>query len=252
MPRHLTVIRDLSADEIIGILRDASAMKARLSEGVADTPLAGKTLAMIFEKPSTRTRVSFEVGMFQLGGHAICLRPDEIGVGAREDVRDVARVLSRYVDLIMARTFAHRTVTDLAAHASVPVINGLSDHEHPCQALGDLLTIQEHFGDVSGRRLVFVGDGNNVARSLAVLCGILGMRFVLAAPAAYQFDADFRRHVKAILPEAEIEETTDPVAGVTGAAAVYTDLVRERPFQIQTFACPPVDDAWCYCGGLRL
>jgi len=223
MPRHLTVIDDLTVGEATGILREAAAMKARLKDGAAEPLLAGKTLAMIFEKPSTRTRVSFEVGMFQLGGHALCLRPDEIGVGTREDVRDVARVISHYCDLIMARTFLHATVTGLAEHASVPVINGLSDHEHPCQALGDLLTMQERFGDVAGRRLVFVGDGNNVARSLLWLCAKLGVAFRLVAPAGYLLPQADLDAVKAAMPDAAADQTED-LAGVEGADAVYTDV----------------------------
>jgi len=223
MPRHLTVIDDLTAEEAEGVLREAAAMKARLKDGVAEAPLAGKTLAMIFEKPSTRTRVSFEVGMTQLGGHAVCLRPDEIGVGTREDVRDVARVLSRYADLIMARTFAHKTVTDLAAHATVPVINGLSDHEHPCQALGDLLTMQERFGEVAGRRLAFIGDGNNVARSLAWLCAKLNVAFRLVGPAAHHLPQADVAAVQEAMPGAVIDQTDD-LAGVADADAIYTDV----------------------------
>lgn len=223
MPRHLTEINDLTADEAVAILREAAAMKARLKSGEVEQPLRGRTLAMIFEKPSTRTRVSFEVGMFQLGGHALCLRPDEIGVGTREDVRDVARVLSRYCDLIMARTFAHKTVTDLAEHAGVPVINGLSDHEHPCQALGDLMTMQERFGDVAGRQLVFVGDGNNVARSLAWLCAKLGAAFRLVAPAAYHLRPDDLAAIHAALPGAHVDQTED-LAGVADADVIYTDV----------------------------
>jgi len=223
MPRHLTVIDDLTAEEAEGVLREAAAMKARLKDGVAEAPLAGKTLAMIFEKPSTRTRVSFEVGMTQLGGHAVCLRPDEIGVGTREDVRDVARVLSRYADLIMARTFAHKTVTDLAAHATVPVINGLSDHEHPCQALGDLLTMQERFGEVAGRRLAFIGDGNNVARSLAWLCAKLNVAFRLVGPAAHHLPQTDVAAVQEAMPGAVIDQTDD-LAGVADADAIYTDV----------------------------
>jgi ornithine carbamoyltransferase len=223
MARHLRVIDDLSSEEAVGVLREAAAMKARLKSGQTETPLAGKTLAMIFEKPSTRTRVSFEVGMTQLGGHALCLRPDEIGVGTREDVRDVARVLSRYAELIMARTFAHQTVTDLAAYATVPVINGLSDHEHPCQALGDLLTMQERFGEVAGRRLAFVGDGNNVARSLAWLCAKLGAAFRLVCPAAHHLPADDLKRIRRALPAAQLDQTED-LSGVADADVIYTDV----------------------------
>jgi len=223
MLRHLTVIDDLTAEEVEGILREARRMKALPEGGVPEAPLAGKTLAMIFEKPSTRTRVSFEVGMTQLGGHAVCLRPDEIGVGTREDVRDVARVLSRYADLIMARTFAHRTVVDLAAHATVPVINGLSDWEHPCQALGDLLTVGERFGEVAGRRLAFVGDGNNVARSLAWLCAKMGAAFRLLAPAAYHLPNEDLEAIRQKVPDADIEQAEDP-SGVADADVIYTDV----------------------------
>jgi ornithine carbamoyltransferase len=168
--------------------------------------------------------VSFEAAMVHLGGSSIFLGEDAGFSSSRESIADFGRVLSEYVDVIVCRSKAHASIEQLAGAASVPVINGLSDYCHPCQALADIYTLKAHVGRVAGHTLAFVGDGNNMARSLAVLCGLLGMRFVLAAPPAYQFDESFRRHLKTILPSAEIEETTDPVAAVTGAAVVYTDV----------------------------
>src|SRR3954452_2722652 len=153
-----------------------------LSNGRNDPVLAGRTLAMVFEKPSLRTRVSFAVAMTHLGGSGLVLRPDEVGIGIREPVQDVARVLSGMVDGIMARTFEHEKITGLAKWSTVPVINGLTDYSHPCQAMADLMTVEEHFGNLAGRTVVFIGDGNNVVRSLAVACGKFQMRFVLSSP----------------------------------------------------------------------
>ena len=208
---------------------------------------AGKTLAMIFEKPSLRTRVSFDVAMTQLGGSAMYISPNEIGLGSRESVPDVARVLSGMCDAIMARTFSHQTIIDLARHAAIPIINGLSDHSHPCQAMADLLTIQEAFGSLEGRTLAYIGDGNNVARSLLEACAVFKMRFAIATPPAYRLpDADFRA-VQTVFP-IECLVTDDPRAAVANADAIYTDtwvsmgqeaekahrLPVFRPYQINT------------------
>jgi ornithine carbamoyltransferase len=168
---------------------------------------------------------------------------------SRESIADFGRVLSEYADAIVCRSKAHDTIERLAAAASVPVINGLSDYCHPCQALADVYTLKQHVGRVAGLTLAFVGDGNNVARSLAVVCGLLGMRFVLAAPKAYQFDDAFRKHLKGLLPNAEIVETTDPVAAVKGAAAVYTDVwasmgqEKERAKRLEDFKAYQVNEA---------
>jgi ornithine carbamoyltransferase len=181
---------------------------------------------MIFEKPSLRTRTSFEMAMVHLGGHALYLSPDEIGLGARESVADVARVLSRYVDGIEARVYTHRTVEELAAYATVPVINGLSDWTHPCQALGDALTIWEHLGTIEGQRVVFVGDGNNVANSLLFLGGKLGMHVTVATPPGYEPHPAVLQVARdaASVSGAQVSVTNDPVAAVERADIVYTDV----------------------------
>src|SRR5437588_5623034 len=164
---HFTAVSDCSTEELRHLLDVSRRLKAQLKQtGRNDPVLAGKTLAMIFEKPSLRTRVSFAVAMTHLGGSGLVLRPDEVGIGIREPLPDVARVLSGMCDGIMARTFEHEKVTGLAKWSAVPVINGLTDYSHPCQAMADLMTLREHFGTLAGRTLVFVGDGNNVARSL--------------------------------------------------------------------------------------
>jgi ornithine carbamoyltransferase len=221
--RHLVNINDLSDADLNELFATAKELKAHLARGQAVNSLAGKTLAMIFEKPSLRTRVSFEVGMNQLGGRALYLSPAEIGLGRREATKDVARVLSGYVDGIMARTFAHETITELAAYSRVPVINGLSDYSHPCQALADMLTAMEEFGEVRGRTWVFVGDGNNVARSLCVLCGRLGVTFRLAAPKGYELDEAFLANARRQAPTLRYELIPDPKQAVRGADVIYTD-----------------------------
>jgi ornithine carbamoyltransferase len=199
-------------------------------------------LALVFEKQSLRTRVSFQAAMTHLGGSSLFLGADTGFASSRESIADFGRVLSEYVDAIVCRSKAHETIVRLAEVSSVPVINGLSDEAHPCQALADVYTLRQEVGRVQGLTMAFIGDGNNVARSLAVVCGLLGMRFVLAAPEKYQFDASFRRHLQAILPEADISETTDPVAAVTGAAVVYTDVwtsmgqEAERQERLKAFA----------------
>ncbi len=186
--RDVLSIADLSPDEVDTILKTALSLKR---DGGGHDLLRGKTLALIFEKPSLRTRVSFDVAMQELGGHAIYLNQAEVGLGQREPVADVARVLSRYVDVIAARTYEHQTLLDLARHAGVPVINALSDEEHPCQAMADLLTILERCGTLRGIRLAFVGDGFNVAASLAEAAALAGMSFAMASPAGYSLpDAD--------------------------------------------------------------
>jgi len=220
--RHFLSISDLSADEARGLLAEAVHLKQELKDHPAKqrTHLAGKSLAMVFEKPSLRTRVSFDVGMTQLGGHPLYLSPAEIGLGKRESTADVARVLSRMCDGIMARVFQHATVVELSQFSSVPVINGLCDVEHPCQALADLLTLQEHKG-LHGRKLAYVGDGNNVCHSLMLLCAKLGVNFAAGVPEGYGPDPAI---VAAAQREGSVEITHDPVAAVRGADAVYTDV----------------------------
>ena len=220
--KHFLSINDLSRDDACFLLAETARLKDELKEFPARQreTLTGKTLAMIFEKPSLRTRVSFDVAMYQLGGHPLYLSPAEIGLGQRESVADVARVLSRMCDGITARVFKHETVAELAQYATVPVINGLCDREHPCQALADLVTFREHKG-LEGRKLAYVGDGNNVCHSLMLLCTKLGVRFAAGVPQGFEPDANV---VAAARQEGEVEITNDPRAAVAGADAIYTDV----------------------------
>jgi ornithine carbamoyltransferase len=222
--RHFLDLVDLTADEIQELLKKAARLKKAHLRGKNKPTLQGKVLGLIFEKPSLRTRVSFQAAVAQLGGSSIFLAGSEIGLGSREPVRDFARTLNHYVDAVVLRTFDHKTVEVFAEHASCPVINGLSDYCHPCQALGDLLTLQETFDDVKGRTLVFVGDGNNVARSLALGCGKLGIRFVLVAPEGYGFDKPFLEKYRSFAPEGDLKQSNDPRQAVKSADVVYTDV----------------------------
>jgi ornithine carbamoyltransferase len=222
--RHLLTLLDLSAAELDEILAEAVRLKADSQRGVRPPLLAGRVLGMIFEKPSLRTRASFEAAMAQMGGTTIFLSPSDGRLGQRESVPDFARTLSQYVDVVVLRTYRHETVEEFAAHSSVPVINGLSDRYHPCQALGDLLTMQEAFGGLRGRTLVFVGDGNNVARSVAMGCGMLGIRFVLAAPSGYGFDEPFLQSYRRVAPEGELVQNGEPGHAVGDADVIYTDV----------------------------
>ena len=211
--RDLLSITDLSPQEIDRLLGTAMALK---DAGQQQT-LAGKTLALVFEKPSLRTRVSFHVAMKHLGGDCIYLSPPEVGLGQRETPGDVARVLSRYVDVIAARTFRQETVTELAEHSTVPVINALSEHEHPCQALADLLTVREKKGGLSGVTLAFIGDGNNVANSLSMAAGMSGMHFRIASPPGYE------------IAEAIAEKAGRFAAECGGSFRQVTDEVMDGP-----------------------
>ena len=240
--RHLIVPEDLTAAEIEAVFAISRDLQEKFEAGRRDALLPGRVLALVFEKQSLRTRVSFQAAMTHLGGSSLFLGADTGFASSRESIADFGRVLSEYVDAIVCRSKAHETIVRLAEVSSVPVINGLSDEAHPCQALADVYTLRQEVGRVQGLTMAFIGDGNNVARSLAVVCGLLGMRFVLAAPEKYQFDASFRRHLQAILPEADISETTDPVAAVRGAAVVYTDVwtsmgqEAERQERLKAFA----------------
>lgn len=184
--KHLLKLLDLSREEMIEILNLADQLKYEQKHGIAHKLLEGKTLGMIFEKSSTRTRVSFEVGMYQLGGSALFLSKNDLQIGRGEPIQDTARVLSRYLDGIMIRTFAQKTVEDLAQYGSIPIINGLTDFSHPCQVLADLMTIREHKGTTDGLKLCFVGDGNNMAHSLIVGGLKTGMKVSVATPKGYQ------------------------------------------------------------------
>ncbi len=220
--KDLLSVADLSRDDVRRILDRARELKGK---GKAAT-LAGRTLALIFEKPSLRTRVSFDVAMEQLGGHTIYLSREEVGLGVREPISDMARVLSRYVNIIVARTFAHSTVVLLGQFATVPVINGLSDREHPCQAISDLLTIYEKKGKLEGLALAFIGDGNNVANSLALAATMMGMHFSIAFPDGYSVPDDVLDLAIsfASVNGTELFLTQDPEAAVRDADVVYTDV----------------------------
>jgi ornithine carbamoyltransferase len=218
--RHFLCLADLTADEARQILQLAGELK---QQGQQSQLLAGHTLALLFEKPSLRTRVSFEAGMNQLAGNTLFLG-EEAGWGKRESIKDFIEVLSAYVDLIACRAKLHQDVITLAEYASCPVINALTDYCHPCQALADLLTISELHGGLEGQKLAFVGDANNVARSLASACGLLGVAMSIASPQGYSFDESFLARCQQQFPHLELQQTTDPYEAVKGASAVYTDV----------------------------
>jgi ornithine carbamoyltransferase len=224
--RHFTRVNDWGHDDLQAALDLGDALKAAQQAREEHHLLPGRSLAMIFEKPSARTRVSFEVGMFQLGGTAIDLRAEDIQLGERETIKDMAHALSRYVDAIMIRTFDQTRVDELAEHASIPVINGLTDQTHPCQALADLMTIRERFGRLSGVRVAYFGDGNNVCRSLMRGASKFGMRFTAATPRGYeplQRSLDETRRV-AIQQGGTLELSHDPREAARGAQVLYTDV----------------------------
>jgi ornithine carbamoyltransferase len=222
--RHFLDLLDVSVEELKHLLGEAARLKAAHERREPTPLLQGRVLGLIFEKPSLRTRVSFETAMAQLGGASIFLSGAEAGMGSRESVPDFARVMSQYVDGVVLRTFQHSTVETFATHATMPVINGLSDYYHPCQALGDLLTLQETFGKIVGRTLVFVGDGNNVARSLAIGCGKMGVRFILAAPPEHGFDKPFLKTYRKLVPKGELLQNGQPQHAVAQADIIYTDV----------------------------
>jgi ornithine carbamoyltransferase len=216
-------ITDYTTEMLKDLLRASARLKSLYSVGGTDLCLTGKVLAMLFEKPSLRTRVSFHVAMTELDGSAIYVKPEDIGgIGKREPIKDLARVLSRYVDGIMARTFEHSTITELAKFADVPVINALTNWLHPCQAMADVLTVQEHCEDLEGVKIAFVGDGNNVARSLAFACAKLRMKMVVASPPGYQLDEESIRKANQISADT-VTQTNDPARAVIDADIVYTD-----------------------------
>jgi ornithine carbamoyltransferase len=220
--RHLVSLAALSSEEVFEILETARNLKLEHRAGVRHNMLAGKTLAMVFQKPSLRTRVSFETGMTQLGGHAIYLGPSDIKLGERETTEDIALNLSRFVDGIMARVFKHEAIVELAKHATVPVINGLCDTYHPCQALADLLTVWEKKRTFEGLTLTFIGDGNNVAHSLINGCAKVGMDIRVACPKGYEPNAKIVENAKAL--GVSVEVSHDPRAAATGVDVLYTDV----------------------------
>jgi ornithine carbamoyltransferase len=224
MVRHFTRLIDLNEEEARQLVDRALALKHEGPLGHRSSRLAGRTLGLLFEKPSLRTRVSFEAAIAQLGGSSIFLPAKDVGLGVRETVADFARVLSQYVDALAVRTFEQKTVEELARHASIPVINALTDSAHPCQAMADLITVQEAFGRTEGIRVVFVGDGNNVARSMAVACALLGARFRLCSPQGYDFDPAFRDRFIERFPGRSLEVSHEPASAVLDAEVVYTDV----------------------------
>ena len=245
--RHFLASSDLTRDSALQLFGLASDLKHRWKAGKGGAPLAGRTLALIFEKPSLRTRVTFEVGIIQLGGRAVYLSGGEIGLGTRESVPDVARNLSRWVDGIAARVFAHDTIEALARHATIPVINGLSDFEHPCQALADFFTLWERGLDIGRMRFAWIGDGNNVCHSLLVLGTLLGATMVVACPPGYEPDARVQASVRD--RGGRLQITADPREAAAGADVLYTDVwtsmgqEAEREQRRQAFRPYQINDA---------
>lgn len=221
--RHVLSIFDLTAEEIQQVFAITKDLKTKLAQGIREPLLPGRVAALLFEKPSLRTRVSFETAMLHLGGGSLFLGED-VGWGQRESAADFSRVISEYVDVVVVRAKSHRKVEELATHATCPIINGLTDSDHPCQALADVYTLLEIHGSLAGKKVAFVGDANNVARSLAEACGRLGAEFVIAAPQGYQFDAPYLARLQADMPKLKFSQTEDPVAAVKGACCVYTDV----------------------------
>ena len=224
--KHFLSLADLTPKELIGLLELAITLKSEWRKGGNPPYLQGMTLGMVFQKPSLRTRVSFDMAMLHLGGHALYLSPNEISLGQRESVADVARVLSRYVDVIMARVFGHKDVIELARYSQVPVINGLSDYSHPCQGLTDLLTIYEHFGRLRGIKVAYIGDGNNVANSLIFGCSLLGADFAIASPIGYEITGDVVAKAQAFAGKSgsSLFFSHDPNEAVKDADVLYTDV----------------------------
>jgi len=224
--KHLTSIMDLSVEEIYEILKVTETLKLERLRGIPHPVLQGRNLAMIFEKPSTRTRVSFEVGINQLGGSGLYLSSRDLQLGRGETIADTARVLSRYVDGIMARVFSHNTILELAKYSSVSVINGLSDFEHPCQALGDIFTMHEKFGKLKNLKMTYIGDGNNVCNSLMFICAKLGINFYSASPGEYLPKQDVIELAQKTAKKtgAKIINGTNPIEAVSDAHVIYTDV----------------------------
>jgi ornithine carbamoyltransferase len=223
--RHFLSLTDYSPVEIRDLLNQAIRLKDEWRRGGNEPVLEGKVLAMVFQKPSLRTRVSFDMAMRHLGGDALYLSPSEIGLGKRESIADVSRVLSGYVDFVMARVFAHAHIVELARYASVPVINGLSDFNHPCQAMADMLTVMERFGQVSGLGFTYIGDGNNVAVSLLFACSRLGAHFTIASPSGFELPSQAVAVAQEMAEEsgATIRQLNDPAEAAKGAHILYTD-----------------------------
>ncbi|QEG34266.1 ornithine carbamoyltransferase [Bythopirellula goksoeyrii] len=221
--RHLVTLRDVTTEEIQRIFALTADLKAKLQKGIREPILPGRVMALMFEKPSLRTRVSFEAGMAHMGGSSMMLG-DDVGFGKRERVDDFSRVLSEYIDVLVMRCKQHSSVVEVAKYASCSVINGLTDSSHPCQALADLYTIDCHVKSLEQAKLAWVGDANNVARSLALACGKLGVHFAVATPPGYEFKEDFLADLNKECPGMNLTLTNDPTEAVRGASAVYTDV----------------------------
>jgi ornithine carbamoyltransferase len=221
--RHLLNVSDLTTDEILRIFALSQDLKSKFKQGIREPLLPGRVMALVFEKQSLRTRVSFQSAMAHLGGASMMLG-DDAGFGKRESLADFTRVLSEMVDVIVLRTKSHHTVVEASEHAACSVINGLTDQSHPCQALADLFTVREQLGTFDGAKLAWVGDANNVARSLAVCCALLGVDFAVASPEGYDFDEPFLTKLAAKSRGAKLVQTRDPHEAVRGASAVYTDV----------------------------
>lgn len=222
--RHLNSLLELRREDVDAIFSLSGDLKCGLEKGQRPPVLAGRVLTQVFEKPSLRTRVSFEAAMMQLGGSSVFLPAKEAGLGGREAIRDVARVLGGYSDVIVLRTFSQQLIDDFVAFSGTSVINGLSDLRHPCQALTDLFTMQEAVGKIRGRKFVFVGDGNNVATSLATACAMLEVPMTVCAPDDYRLTDEFLAELRKRCPDAEIEQTSDLKVALRDAAIVYTDV----------------------------
>lgn len=233
--RNFLTLEDFSKEELMYLIHLAIELKSKQKQGIPHRVLEGKTLAMIFEKPSTRTRVSFEAGMFQLGGHAQFLNKNDIQIGNGETISDTAKVLSRFVDGIMIRTFGHNIVEELGENADIPVINGLTDDFHPCQVLADLLTIYEIKGSFEGLKLAYIGDGNNMAHSLLMGCAIMGIDCSLGVPKGYEVNDQILERVNKIAKEsgAIIEQTNEPKVAVQHADFIYTDVWASMGFEAE-------------------
>jgi len=223
LKRDFLSIADYSREEIEEIFQITKDLKDKTKSKTEHHLCKGLTMSMIFAKPSARTRISFETGMYQLGGYALYLSPNDIGIGKREAVKDIARVISRYNDIIMARLFDHKHIIELAEYASVPVINGLTDYNHPCQIMADMYTVKEHFGRITDLKITYVGDGNNIANSWINFAAKLPMHLVICSPSGYEPDQDTLDYAKK-QGISTVEVLSDPVAAVKDADVVYTDV----------------------------
>jgi ornithine carbamoyltransferase len=246
--RHLITLCDVTSAEVARIFAITEDLKTKYAQGLREPLLPGRTLVLLFEKQSLRTRVSFEAGITHLGGNCLMLG-DDAGFGKRESIADFTRVLSEMVDVIVVRSKKHATVEEVARHATCSVINGLTDESHPCQALADLYTMREHFGKLAGLKLAWVGDGNNVARSLVRGCGHTDVTLAVATPKGYELDAAFVADARKRYPKLQLVTTHDPAEAVRGASAIYTDVwasmgqEAERAQRLADFAAYQVNDA---------